>query len=93
MTETRYAVQVTHKDQDPIYVARTPRAVRYSRRNPYAGTGYGYAGNLAAALTWATRDAAETHRVAAQEAADVSDANHYRSQVGDTVVTIVEVTR
>lgn len=94
---TRFAVQRTHRDDetgefgDPMFLHRTPRSVNYQRRNQYADTHAKWAARVQDALTFAKRETAERHATAQQQRADWSDEHHYRSKVGDTVVTVVEV--
>lgn len=90
---TRYAVQSLHKGRDePMFLSRTPRAVNYRRRNQYADTRPRWAWRVQDALTWANRETAEKWAAQMQERADWQDDHHYKSKVGDTVVTVVEVT-
>lgn len=88
----RYAVTITHKNGDVLYLRRTPRDTpNYRRRNVWADTHPKWDWLRANALTWANRATAEKWAAKLQERADRQDENHYKSKVGDTVVTVVEV--
>ena len=89
---TRYAVTMTHKNGDVLYLRRTPRnQPNYRRRNQWADTSPKWDWLRCNALTWASRATAEKWAAQMQERADAHDESHYKSKVGDTVVEVVEV--
>ena len=87
----RFAVQSVHKGYEPMFLYRTQRAPNYRSRNPYASTSAKWCQRAEDALTWANRETAERHAEAMQAHADSADHSHYRSHVGDTTVTVIEL--
>lgn len=87
-----FVVRRIHKDQEPVYLARSPRrSPRYGARNPYAVMDARWTHWVDGGMIFAKRETAERHAAEQQERADATDANHYTSAVGDTVITVIEI--